>query len=132
MKKILLPIIALIITLCLPIVSVLAQDLYDFKVKTMDGKERSLAEYKGKVLLIVNTASQCGYTPQYKGLEAIYKQFKDKGFEVLAFPTNNFGEQEPGSNGEIKKFCELRYKTTFPVFSKIGWACKSIESPEVE
>lgn len=93
--------------------------VYDFKVKTIDGKEASLAEYKGKVLLIVNTASQCGYTPQYAGLEALYAKYRDRGFTVLGFPSNDFGGQEPGSNAEIKKFCELRYKTTFPLFSKI-------------
>jgi glutathione peroxidase len=94
--------------------------LYDFKVKTIDGVEVSLAQYKGKALLIVNTASECGYTPQYKGLEQLYQRFKSRGFEVLAFPSNDFGGQEPGSNAEIKKFCELKYKTTFPLFEKIA------------
>jgi glutathione peroxidase len=93
--------------------------VYDFKVKTIDGQETSLAQYKGKALLIVNTASQCGYTPQYAGLEALYEKYKDKGLVVLAFPSNDFGGQEPGSNSEIKKFCELKYKTTFPLFEKI-------------
>lgn len=93
--------------------------LYDFKVKTIDGKDVSLAQYKGKALLIVNTASECGYTPQYKGLEALYQAYKARGLEVLAFPSNDFGAQEPGSNAEIKKFCELKYKTTFPLFEKI-------------
>ena len=93
--------------------------VHDFKVKTIDGKEASLADYKGRALLIVNTASQCGYTPQYAGLEALYETYKDRGFTVLGFPSNDFGAQEPGSNAEIKKFCELRYRTTFPLFSKI-------------
>jgi glutathione peroxidase len=93
--------------------------VYDFKVKTIDGQETSLAQYKGKALLIVNTASQCGYTPQYAGLEALYEKYKAKGLVVLAFPSNDFGGQEPGSNTEIKKFCELKYKTTFPLFEKI-------------
>jgi glutathione peroxidase len=93
--------------------------VYDFKVKTIDGKEASLAAYKGKALLIVNTASQCGYTPQYAGLEALYEKYKDKGLVVLAFPSNDFGGQEPGTNAEIKTFCELKYKTTFPLFEKI-------------
>lgn len=93
--------------------------LYDFQVKTIDGKDVSLSQYKGKALVIVNTASQCGFTPQYKGLEALYEQYKSKGLEVLAFPANEFGAQEPGSNEEIKKFCELKYKTTFPLFAKI-------------
>jgi glutathione peroxidase len=93
--------------------------VYDFKVKTIDGKEASLADYRGKVLLIVNTASACGYTPQYAGLESLYEKYKDRGLVVLAFPSNDFGGQEPGTNAEIKKFCELRYKTTFPLFAKI-------------
>jgi glutathione peroxidase len=93
--------------------------IYDFKMKTIDGQEASLAAYKGKALLIVNTASECGFTPQYAGLEALYEKYKDKGLVVLAFPSNDFGGQEPGSNTEIKKFCELKYKTTFPLFEKI-------------
>jgi glutathione peroxidase len=93
--------------------------VYDFSVKTIDGKDVSLSQYKGKALLIVNTASQCGYTPQYKGLESLYQSYKDKGLEILAFPSNDFGGQEPGSNEEIKKFCELKFKTSFPLFAKI-------------
>jgi len=93
--------------------------VYDFKVKTIDGKEASLAEYKGKALIIVNTASECGFTPQYAGLEALYEKYKARGLVVLAFPSNDFGGQEPGSNAEIKRFCELKYKTTFPLFEKI-------------
>jgi glutathione peroxidase len=93
--------------------------VYDFKVKTIDGNETSLAQYKGKALLIVNTASKCGFTPQYAGLEALYEKYKDKGLVVLAFPSNDFGGQEPGTNAEIKTFCELKYKTTFPLFEKI-------------
>ncbi|MEW5739283.1 MAG: glutathione peroxidase [Myxococcota bacterium] len=94
--------------------------VYDFQVKRIDGSDASLSEYKGKALLIVNTASECGYTPQYKGLEELYQLYKAKGLEVLAFPSNDFGAQEPGSNEEIKKFCELKYKTTFPLFAKIA------------
>lgn len=93
--------------------------VYDFSMKTIDGKDVSLSQYKGKALMIVNTASQCGYTPQYKGLEELYQAYKAKGFEILAFPSNDFGAQEPGSNEEIKKFCELKFKTTFPLFAKI-------------
>jgi len=93
--------------------------VHDFKVKTIDGKEASLSDYKGKAVLIVNTASECGYTPQYAGLEALYEKYRSRGFTVLGFPSNDFGAQEPGTNAEIKKFCELRYKTTFPLFSKI-------------
>ncbi|WP_435010504.1 glutathione peroxidase [Tundrisphaera lichenicola] len=92
----------------------------DFKVQDIDGKSVDLAKaHQGKVLLIVNTASQCGYTPQYKGLEATYRKYKDKGFEVLAFPANEFGAQEPGTNGEIKSFCTANYNVTFPLYSKI-------------
>jgi glutathione peroxidase len=90
-----------------------------FTVKDIDGKDVPLSKYRGKVLLIVNTASQCGLTPQYKGLQEIYQKYKDQGFEVLAFPANEFGSQEPGTNGQIKEFCSTRYKVSFPLFSKI-------------
>jgi glutathione peroxidase len=93
--------------------------VHDFQVKTIDGVEVSLSRYAGKALLIVNTASECGYTPQYKGLEELYQAYQGRGFEILAFPSNDFGGQEPGSNAEIRKFCERRYKTTFPLFAKI-------------
>lgn len=92
--------------------------IYDIPVNTIDGKQATLKEYKGKTLLIVNTASECGYTPQYKGLQKIYEKYKNQGFVVLGFPSNDFGGQEPGTNKEIKKFCELKYKTTFPMFEK--------------
>jgi glutathione peroxidase len=92
----------------------------DFKVKDIDGKEVYLGDYQGKVLLIVNVASKCGLTPQYEGLEQIYRRYKDKGFEILAFPANNFREQEPGSNEEIKEFCSSKYEVSFPLFSKIS------------
>ena len=91
----------------------------DFHVKDIDGKDVDLANYRGKVLLIVNTASQCGFTPQYKDLEAIYEKYKEQGFEVLAFPANEFGSQEPGDNPQIKEFCSTKYKVSFPLFSKI-------------
>src|SRR5581483_8733545 len=96
------------------------QMVYDFNVKDIDGKDVKLSQYKGKALLIVNTASECGYTPQYEGLQKLYEGYKAKGFEVLAFPSNDFGGQEPGSAGEIKKFCTLKYKTTFPLFAKVA------------
>jgi glutathione peroxidase len=98
----------------------------DFRVKDIDGKDVDLAKYKGKVLLIVNTASQCGLTPQYKDLQAIYEKYKDQGFEVLAFPANEFGSQEPGDNPQIKEFCSTNYKVSFPLFSKIVVARQGI------
>ncbi len=96
-----------------------ADKMFELTVKTIDGTEKKLADYKGKALLIVNTASQCGYTPQYAGLQELYEEYKDKGFEVLGFPSNDFGGQEPGSEAEIKTFCERKYKTTFPMFAKV-------------
>lgn len=89
-----------------------------FTMKLNDGKEKRLADYKGKVLLIVNTASECGYTPQYEGLEKLYEKYRDKGLEILAFPANNFGAQEPGTDEQIKQFCSLKYHVTFPLFAK--------------
>jgi glutathione peroxidase len=91
----------------------------DFKVQDIEGKAVDLAKYKGDVLLIVNTASQCGNTPQYAGLEALYERHKGQGLEVLAFPANEFGHQEPGSNAEIRQFCTARYNVSFPLFAKI-------------
>ena len=93
--------------------------VYDFSAKTLDGQDASLADYRGQVLLIVNTASKCGFTPQYEGLEALYRAYKDKGFTVLAFPCNQFGAQEPGNAEEIASFCSLTYDVTFPVLAKI-------------
>lgn len=93
---------------------------YSFTMKTIEGKDRSLAEYKGKVVMVVNTASFCGYTPQYKELETLYKQYKDKGFVIIGFPANNFGKQEPGSDKDIAAFCERNYGVSFPMFSKIS------------
>jgi glutathione peroxidase len=95
-------------------------DLQDIPVETIDGKPSSLGEHKGKVLLVVNVASQCGLTPQYEQLEAIHERWKDQGFSVLGFPANNFGAQEPGSNEEIAQFCSTNYSVTFPMFSKIS------------
>ena len=93
--------------------------IYDFTVKDIHGKPVKLDAYKGKPLLIVNTASKCGFTPQYKGLEALYEKLHGKGLEILGFPCNQFGEQEPGSEAEIESFCELNYGVTFPMFAKI-------------
>jgi len=96
-----------------------ADSLYDLKLKDIDGKDTTLAAYKGKVILIVNVASQCGYTPQYKGLEAIYQKYQGRGFVVLGFPCNQFGGQEPGTNEEIKQFCTSKFDVTFPLFDKL-------------
>jgi len=93
--------------------------LYDFTVDDIHGKPVRLDRYKGKVVLVVNTASECGFTPQYKGLEALYEKYKDRGLEVLGFPCNQFGAQEPGTANEIVSFCELNYGVTFPLFAKI-------------
>ena len=106
--------------LLLQVVSVQAADaLYDIPLKNIDGQPTSLTAYKGKVLLIVNVASKCGYTPQYAGLEALQEKYKDKGLVVLGFPCNQFGGQEPGTNEEIKQFCSSKYQVTFPLFDKI-------------
>lgn len=96
-----------------------AQSVYDVPLKNIDGKDASLKDYKGKVILVVNVASKCGYTPQYKGLEATFQKYKDKGLVVAGFPCNQFGSQEPGSNEEIKQFCSSKYSVTFPLFDKI-------------
>jgi glutathione peroxidase len=93
--------------------------VYDFNARTIDGEEKPLAEYRGKVLLIVNVASACGFTPQYKGLEALHRKYSGRGAEVLGFPCNQFGAQEPGDAEEIKNFCSLTYDVTFPLFAKI-------------
>ncbi len=96
-----------------------AQSIYDFTVKDIDGNDVSMSKYKGKVLLIVNVASKCGFTGQYKGLEKLYDDYKDKDFMVLGFPCNQFSNQEPGTNKEIKEFCDLTFKVEFDMFSKI-------------
>ena len=93
--------------------------IYDFTAKSLQGKDVSLGEFRGKPILIVNTASKCGFTPQYEGLEKLYEQHKDKGLVVLGFPCNQFGAQEPGSEAEIGAFCQANYGVTFPMFSKI-------------
>lgn len=93
--------------------------IYSFKVKSIDGQEKSLEDYRGKAMLIVNVASKCGFTPQYQGLEKLYQKFKDQGFVILGFPCNQFGGQEPGSEHEIKEFCSVNYGVSFPIFEKI-------------
>ena len=96
-----------------------AQSLYEFKVNSLDGKPVDLAQYKGQVVLVVNTASKCGFTPQYAGLEKLYLDYKDKGFAILGFPSNDFGHQEPGTAEEIATFCSSKYNVTFPMFEKV-------------
>jgi glutathione peroxidase len=97
----------------------MASNVLDFEVKRAGGGTERMAEHRGKVLLIVNVASKCGFTPQYTGLEALYRKYKDRGFEILGFPCNQFGSQEPGSDAEIGSFCSTTYDVTFPVYSKV-------------
>ena len=98
----------------------MAKEIYEIPVKTIDGNETTLNPYKGKTLLIVNVASKCGLTPQYEGLQKLYEKYQDKGFEILGFPANNFMGQEPGTEEEIKTFCDMNYNVSFPLFSKIS------------
>ncbi len=93
--------------------------VYDFSAKTIDGDEQTLSAYRGKTLLVVNVASKCGFTPQYEGLEKIYRQFKGQGLEILGFPCDQFGHQEPGDEQEIRQFCSLNYDVSFPMFAKV-------------
>ena len=96
-----------------------AMSFYDLTANTLDGKPKNLGDYKGKVLLVVNTASECGFTPQYEGLEKLYESYKDRGVVVLGFPSNDFGKQEPGTAEQIKTFCETKYHVQFPMFEKV-------------
>jgi glutathione peroxidase len=110
---------ALLALIAMNTIAVSAQSIYDIKLKDIDGKDTTLAAYKGKAVLIVNVASKCGYTKQYAGLEALYQKYKDQGLVVLGVPCNQFGGQEPGTNEEIKQFCSSKYNVTFPLFDKI-------------
>src|SRR5215510_14862365 len=94
--------------------------IYDFTMKDIDGKQVNLTDFRGKVVLVVNVASRCGFTPQYEGLQKLYLKYQQQGFVILGFPANNFGVQEPGTNAEIKTFCSAKYNVTFPIFSKIS------------
>jgi len=123
--------IIIILTLIALISTIQAEEqrmnsIYDFNMEDINGNEISLNNYKGKAILIVNTASKCGFTNQYEGLEKLYQSFKDQDFVILGFPANNFLKQEPGSNAEIKEFCRLNYGVTFPMFSKISVKGKEI------
>ena len=97
----------------------MSQTVHDFTCTTPAGEDRPLSEFKGKVLLVVNTASKCGFTPQFKGLEEMYEKYRERGLEILGFPCNQFGKQDPGSNDEIVEFCQLNYGVSFPMFGKI-------------
>jgi glutathione peroxidase len=107
----------------------MAGSFYDMKTTTLAGKPADLKDYAGKVALVVNVASKCGYTPQYKGLQALYQEMAPKGFVILGFPSNDFGGQEPGTAEEIKSFCELNYGVTFPLFSKVVTRAGPDQSP---
>jgi len=119
MRTLLLSIITLFLTTNLIASEEKSMNIYDYNVTTIEGKTISMSKYKGKVLLIVNVASECGFTPQYKGLEKLYETYKDQGFMILGFPSNQFGEQEPGSDDEIIFFCQATYDVKFDMFSKI-------------
>lgn len=110
-------------------VAPMGESFYDMKTTTLAGKPAELKEYAGKVALVVNVASKCGYTPQYKGLQALYTELAPKGFVILGFPSNDFGGQEPGTAEEIKSFCELNYGVTFPLFSKVVTKAGADQSP---
>lgn len=97
----------------------MSNELFDIPVTTIKGEQKTLADFAGKAVLVVNTASKCGFTPQYKGLESVWQQYKDKGLVVLGFPCNQFGKQEPGDEGAISEFCELNFGVTFPLFQKV-------------
>ncbi len=97
-----------------------AKSIYDFTMNSIDGQPVSLGSYKGKVVLLVNVASKCGFTPQYAGLEALYEKYKDRGFVIVGVPANNFAQQEPGTDAEIKTFCSRKYSVTFPMMSKVS------------
>ena len=112
----------LILMLCVACASLSAEpkSIYDFTIKTIDGEKISLKTYHGKVVLLVNVASKCGFTPQYTALEAVYEKYKDRGLVIVGIPANNFAQQEPGTNEEIKKFCSSKYMVTFPMMSKVS------------
>ena len=97
----------------------MSNSIYSFKATGINGIEKALSEYQGKVILIVNTASKCGFTPQFEGLEKLYQQYREQGLVILGFPCNQFGKQDPGSDGEISEFCQINYGVSFPMFAKI-------------
>src|SRR5579863_3883687 len=107
-------------TLCIMSLAAMASSVHEFSMKAIDGQTVTLSQFKGQVMLVVNVASRCGFTPQYEGLEKLYETYKGRGFVILGFPANNFGEQEPGTDAEIQTFCKSKYSVTFPMFSKIS------------
>jgi glutathione peroxidase len=108
-------------TLCIMSMAAMgASSVHEFRMQAIDGKTVTLSQFKGQVMLVVNVASRCGFTPQYEGLEKLYETYKSQGFVILGFPANNFGEQEPGTDAEIQTFCKSKYSVTFPMFSKIS------------
>ena len=111
-----------ILMLCVACASLAAEtkSIYDFTMKSIDGQQVSLGSYSGKVVLLVNVASKCGFTPQYTALEAVYEKYKDRGLVIVGIPANNFGQQEPGTNEEIKQFCSSKYSVTFPMMAKVS------------
>jgi glutathione peroxidase len=113
---------ALLLPLLLVTTALPAASVYDYTLNSIDGKPTSLSTFKGKVIMLVNVASRCGYTPQYAGLESLYEKYKDQGFVIIGIPANNFGGQEPGTNAEIKTFCKSKYAVTFPMMSKVSVA----------
>ncbi len=112
--------VLILLILMAAMTSYAASSIYDFTLPLLDGQAAPLANYKGKVVLVVNVASRCGFTPQYTALESTYEKYKDQGFVIIGFPANNFGGQEPGTNEEIKHFCESKYSVTFPVYGKVS------------
>ncbi|MGA2726403.1 MAG: glutathione peroxidase [Terracidiphilus sp.] len=113
-------VLTLILTIAAAVAGAEAHSIYDFTMKSIDGEQVSLKSYHGKVVLLVNVASKCGFTPQYAGLEAVYEKYKDRGLVIVGIPANNFAQQEPGTNEEIKKFCSNKYNVTFPMMSKVS------------
>jgi glutathione peroxidase len=118
--------LALLLVLVSPLAAAACPPLLDVKLPTLTEDAASLCRYEGKVLLVVNTASECTYTPQYEGLERLYRRYRDKGLVVLGFPSNDFGAQEPGSNSEIARFCEVNYGVSFPMFAKSSVAKETV------
>ena len=118
MRKLIL--VLMVLVACCGSLAAQSKSIYDFTMKSIDGQQVSLGSYSGKVVLLVNVASKCGFTPQYAGLEALYTKYKDKGLVIVGIPANNFMSQEPGTDDEIKKFCSSKYSVTFPMMSKVS------------